>query len=38
MKSLCDFMKRGCAASVGATTHDLVLAAAVHENDAPKPG
>jgi hypothetical protein len=38
MKSLRDFMKRGCAASVGATTHALVWAAAGHENDAPEPG
>jgi len=38
MTSLRDFMKRGCAVSVEATTHALVLAAAGHENDTPKPG
>jgi hypothetical protein len=38
MKSRSDVMKRGCAASVGVTTHALVWAAAGHENDALRPG
>jgi len=38
MTSPRDVMKHGCAASVGATTHALVWAAAVHENDVPEPG